>query len=563
MTANNKHITIMVADDEEIVLSLVHDAMEDEGYVVLTSIDSSECLAEFDKQKIDLLISDIRMPNMNGIELVKRAREKQPDIQVIFMTGYANLNSAKEAIKQGASDYILKPFELHEIRQAVTKAVSQIERDAQATSTEKQLDNLTNFNELLFSGRDKIAQIQTSLNFAVTHCKAQNGSFLFWNSDHSEFKMISVNDGNLVETDLETDILKEIVTSADFSLLNTPILIDKNHDHPLYPSLKNESDIRFILPEWKNDDTPMVLIRVSRAESNFGFLMIDALANSETKLESNIKFLSITAHQLAMSLENLELLEESQEAYKKLRELQDETIQLEKMASRGEMSAEIGHELNNFLGVVVGSLSMLEHHLKNKNYEKVSPHMTAMQDNIDKIKKFTSNLMELRPIATKTETICFNKLLSEVVDYLKPQKRYRDVEIKFKPNKSFLPFEADSLHIQQMLYNLFNNAADALLDRKTKEIHVSLNEDHDNNIFNLQIQDTGIGIKPEHLEKAFNQKFTTKKTGHGFGLLVCKRIIESHQGQLDINSKYQSGTTINISFPIKNQVAQPTPVLSN
>lgn len=171
--------------------------------------------------------------------------------------------------------------------------------------------------------------------------------------------------------------------------------------------------------------------------------------------------------------------------------------------------------------------------------------------------------MELRPIATKTETICFNKLLTEVVDYLKPQKRYRDVEINFKPNKSFLPFEADSLHIQQMLYNLFNNAADALLERKTKEIQVTLNADHKTSKINLQIQDTGIGIKPENLEKAFNQKFTTKKTGHGFGLLVCKRIIESHNGQLSIDSKHESGTTIKITFPIKDQKAQPTPVLSN
>ncbi len=550
MSSENKNITIMVADDEEVVLSLVRDTLEDEGFNIITSLDSYECLAEFDKQHIDILISDIRMPKMNGIELVKKAKLKQPNLVVVFMTGYANLNSAKEAITQGASDYILKPFELIEMRNAVEKAVAQLQKESNSKNSDEQLDHLSNLNEMHLVG-DKSSQIKMSLKFTVTHSKAKHGSFLYWNSDQTEFKMISINGDQIVEKDLPTDILNNVVSATDFSELEQPKIINSLYQHPFLKSNSTEAR-EFVVPCWYSDDSPMVMVRVNRSLLLYGILMINAPVESTTMIKSNLKFLSITAQQLALSLENIDLLEKSQSAYHKLKELQDETIQLEKMATKGEMSAEIGHELNNFLGVVAGSLSLLDYQIKQKKYDKLDKHLIAMHDNIGKIKKFTSNLMELRPISTKNEIMFFNKLLTEVIDYLKPQKRYQGVTINFKPCQQQIPFHADTLHIQQLLYNLFNNAADAMLDTTEKQINVTSSIDTDKNRFEISISDTGEGISQDNIEKAFSEKFTTKKTGHGFGLLVCKRIIESHQGELHIDSTVGLGTTISIEFPLAN-----------
>ena len=550
MSADDKQITIMVADDEEIVLSLVSDTLEDEGYKVLTSIDSYECLKRFDTENIDILISDIRMPKMNGIELVKRAKEKQPNIAVVFMTGYANLNSAKEAITQGASDYILKPFELHEIRAAAEKAAKQLQKNSESQNNDSQLDHLSDLNEMLFAVGDKFSQIQMSLKFAVTHSKADGGSFLYWNSNKTEFRMITMEGEVVSETILDQIQMQELIDKIDFTKFIEPLVINSPDDNPILQAHVDSDITELVIPSWQNEDSPMVMIRVSRSLSIYGILMVNAPSDSITLTESNLKFLSITAQQLALSLENIDLLEESQSAYHKLKELQDETIQLEKMATKGEMSAEIGHELNNFLGVVAGSLSMLEYHINQKKYEKIDKHLVAMNDNIDKIKKFTSNLMELRPITTKNEIIFFNKILTEIIDYLKPQKRYQNVKIIFNPCDKSLPFTADILHIQQLMYNLFNNAADAMLQARVKEIHVKTAIDSSENYFEVSLRDTGEGISEENIQKAFTQKFTTKATGHGFGLLVCKRIIESHKGTLNVQSTEGEGTTISIKFPL-------------
>ncbi|KAA3635297.1 MAG: response regulator [Calditrichaeota bacterium] len=561
MTEYSKNITIVVCDDEEIVVSLVHDALEDDGYTIYTCTDSHECLDLINSEHIDLLISDIRMPKMNGIELAKKAREIHNELQIIFMTGYANLNSAKEAIKQGVSDYILKPFELHEIRQAVIKAVGQIEREAKVISTEKQLDQLTNLNEILYTGSDKDSQIQMSLKFAAMSLKANHGSFLTWNTDRTEFKMISLENDSFTEKSIDAKTMNIILDNSEFDDFSELLVASDPKELPFFKKGYNPEFAEMVVPEWKNQNNKIVLIMVSRQDSVYGFIMIELLEGNEKIIDSKNKFLLISSHQLAMSLENLQLLEESQDAYRKLKQLQDDTINLEKMATRGEMSAEIGHELNNFLGVVVGSLSLLEHQIHSGKFEKIDKHLSAINENIDKIKKFTSNLMELRPISTKQETICFRKMLNEVIEYLIPQKRYRGVQINFDHSENRLPFEADALHIQQLLYNLFNNAADAMKNTETKIMDIVLDVNKSEEKFKLFIQDTGVGIEPKLLQKAFNEKFTTKETGHGFGLLVCKRIIESHHGTLNIESEVGKGTNITIEFPIKSTQDVQSPAL--
>jgi len=280
-------------------------------------------------------------------------------------------------------------------------------------------------------------------------------------------------------------------------------------------------------------------------------MMINVGENSRITGSSSQKFLAISAGQLAMSLENLDLLEEARAAYARLKELQDETIQLEKMATRGEMSAEIGHELNNFVGVVAGNLSLLEFQLQKQNYGDLARYVRAMQDTIENIKKFTANLMELTPISSKKEVIHFDRLLAEVIDYLKPQRRFRDVRIACDDlDDMSIPFEADSVHIQQLLYNLFNNAADATSNSKRREITVATTRCDKQNKFVFSISDTGSGIDPDYLAKAFREKFTTKAGGHGFGLLVCSRIIESHGGNVNISSIPNEGTTIQVEFPL-------------
>lgn len=543
-------IRVVVADDEEIVLSLVRDALEDEGYEVFSAGDGEKALIEVQEHHPQLIITDIRMPRMDGIEMVRRAREINPQVVVVFMTGYADLNSAKNAISQGAFEYILKPFELAEIRQAVAKASERIRKDAAEKAPGDQLERLSDLSQMLYQAGDRKSLATLSLKFAMMHCQARRGTILHWDPDLTNFRLIKIIEDATEEIELPDEPIRSALNNVSTDHMSSPLQFERLGEHPLHQVHPDDNLAQYLIPPELSGCRDLIAVPIERAGNVFSLMTIGFGEDAKTLTDTDLKFISITASQLALSLENILLLEEAKQAYARLKELQDETIQLEKMATRGEMSAEIGHELNNFLGVVAGNLSLLDFNLKKGSHDQLPRYVEGIADNVEKIKKFTANLMDLTPIASKKEVLCFDELLEEVIDYLKPQKRYRGVTIELHPIEQKISLEADNVHIQQLLYNLFNNAADATLDRDERRIDVRVTVEADKGVFHLAISDTGVGIEPALLQKAFNEKFTTKKTGHGFGLLVCRRVIESHQGELNIDSTPDVGTTIKITFPL-------------
>ena len=554
-----KAIKILAVDDEEIVQSLIRDAMEEEGHEVFTASNGREALRVLNSTRIDLLITDIRMPIMDGTQLVEKAREAHPGVGVVFMTGYASLTSAQDAIKQGALDYIMKPFELTEIRQAVRNAIGKLAETAAAAS-HRQLSSLSDLSNMLFAAGDRTSLVTSSLRFAMMHLRSSPGSIVYYGHSREEYVMLTIDGENVEERPLGTEPLYSLGRDGRLLLFQEPSLVGCLDDHPVYQEFNDENLESFLIPNWLTEGNQMVVVPIMRAAAFHGFMMLAHDDDTIRVKKGDLKFLSITANQLAITLENLGLLEESQQAYSRLKQLQDQTIELEKMATRGALSAEIGHELNNFLGVVAGNVDLLQAHLKRGNYDKLEKYLNTVSDTLAKITRFTHNLMDLRSISSEKEPLQFDAMLSEVVEYLRPQKRFQGVEITMPQKFDPIPFLGDPTQIQQLLYNLFHNAADATVDCERREITVHLESSPDQGIFRVSIEDTGVGFDTQLLEKAFQEKFTTKKSGHGFGLVVCKRIIDNHGGELSVESSPGEGTCISINFPLAAEELEPVPV---
>jgi len=118
-----ENVKILVVDDETAICSLVEDVLVDLGYSVVTRSNPTEALDLFKDEDIHVVITDVKMPGMSGVEFFRKCREYAPKVPVIVMTGYATLDLTIELLKLGASSFIRKPFELKEIELAVKKAV--------------------------------------------------------------------------------------------------------------------------------------------------------------------------------------------------------------------------------------------------------------------------------------------------------------------------------------------------------------------------------------------------------------------------------------------------------
>jgi two-component system response regulator HydG len=116
---------ILIAEDEEITLNNIVDALRDEGYAAVGVRNGIEAVQRMEKEQFDVLITDIKMPDFSGIELLETVKEKYPGTEVIIITGFGSIDSVVDAMRKGAIDYITKPFNLDELGLRVKKIQGQ------------------------------------------------------------------------------------------------------------------------------------------------------------------------------------------------------------------------------------------------------------------------------------------------------------------------------------------------------------------------------------------------------------------------------------------------------
>lgn len=116
---------MLVIDDEEGMCWALEKALEEEGHQVFTATCGLAGLAVLQTQAIDLVLCDIKMPDISGIEVLEQIRKKKSGVPVVIMTGYSTLPVALEAIKKGAVSYLTKPFHLSHVKELVQKTINQ------------------------------------------------------------------------------------------------------------------------------------------------------------------------------------------------------------------------------------------------------------------------------------------------------------------------------------------------------------------------------------------------------------------------------------------------------
>lgn len=113
----------IVVDDEEGMRSLVTDFLRDEGFFVESRGSIAEAMTALEKATYDLMLADLKVSDGSGLDLIRHARIARPEMATIIMTGYGTVENARMAIKEGAYDFVLKPFDLDELRMSVNNAL--------------------------------------------------------------------------------------------------------------------------------------------------------------------------------------------------------------------------------------------------------------------------------------------------------------------------------------------------------------------------------------------------------------------------------------------------------
>ena len=507
---------ILLVDDEPNVLLSAQEILRREDYTVDAVSDGTQAVQALAKAAYDLVLTDLKMDGMDGLELLAHVQKRSPQTVTVMMTGYASVDSAVEAVRNGAYEYLLKPVSVEELKQAVHRSLER-----------------KRFSEIdtLYRVGNELAKVNTRQEIQAIVSDATRSVLGLDKVD-----WFSVDRDGRVQA---PEQFSELLSSTELQSLES--------GEPLYIQ--------------RTDGAAGATVMVPGLAN--GKLIGILFAAYEERLEihaSALRFLGGLAVQAAFALENLSLIEELRsnnatlaEANRKLRELDVLKSQFLSVAT---------HELRTPLSVILGYNSMIE--------ESAEPRLTAEERGLlreslaacKRLMRLVNSMLDLSQMQSGKLRLQFSvadlrQSAESVVALFEAEAQRQGIRLELKVADPLPRIEMDAEKIEQVLVNLVSNG----LKFTDRDGAVSLDiRPRSGDTVEIRVEDTGIGIAPEDQTEIFDEFARVRRgeavgrPGSGLGLAIVRRIVEAHGGYINVTSTPGKGSTFSVQIPIFQRV---------
>lgn len=208
---------MLIVDDEQIALRNLEHVMKKEGYDVSGTQRGPNALKLLEENWYDIVLTDLKMEKVDGMQILKKCKEFHPDTEVIMITGYATIQSAIEAMKKGAYDYIAKPFKLDEVRKVVREAVEKVRLKKENLQLREQIEKYQGKVKVITQDANMRRLLETSMQIAPTDCNVlisgESGTgkellarYIHFHSSRADGPFFAINCGAFTEELLSNEL---------------------------------------------------------------------------------------------------------------------------------------------------------------------------------------------------------------------------------------------------------------------------------------------------------------------------------------------------------------------
>lgn len=241
------------------------------------------------------------------------------------------------------------------------------------------------------------------------------------------------------------------------------------------------------------------------------------------------------------------------------------TIESERLGALTLLAAGVAHEIGNPLNSLGIHLQLLDRKIKKLaagERQMMEEHLTTARQEIQRLDSILKQFLQaIRPSTLRREPVKIDELCRDVLRLLEPELSARGIHVVLDLANDLPMLELDAVQMQQVFHNVLRNAAQAVSQDAEGCITVSMHS----NDYEMQvlIADNGIGISPEQMGTMFEPYRSTKEGGTGLGLLIVRRIIREHGGEMEIESREGSGTRVSLFLPLAAKKARLLPEPEN
>jgi len=500
---------ILIVDDEPRMCESLGKLLGDRGYQVSSANTAKEGIQLLAQSAFDLLLLDIVLPDMNGLEVLDYVHRKYNELLVIMFSGFASIESAVSALKNGAFDYIRKPVEYEELIKRVNNALEQkrLVREKEAIHWALE-QSQRRYKYLVENSPDIIYTLDDQGRFSFV-----NDAFERLLGVKREQVIGKHYSQVICAQDLEKSehVFNERRTGSRASFgvelhLSKPQEKGKGNGSGAKPEVPVEIKSQGIYDREPQD-----------REKNF-----------------------LGTYGVARDIRDRKLLEEH---------LQQE----EKMEAVGRLAGGIAHDFNNFLAAVVGNVALAKIHAREA--DEIYSRLEEMERAALRARGLTQQLITFAQGGVPV------KLPGTLPDLIRDASTFvlrgSNVRCTYRFRRDLWWAEFDQGQIIQVIQNLLINADQAMPDGGVVAIeaeNVTVTASYRlpleaGRYIRIVIEDNGCGVPEENLSKIFDPFFTTKSNGTGFGLATAYSILKNHGGYLYVESELNRGTRFFMFLP--------------
>ncbi|NVM21635.1 MAG: response regulator [Desulfobacterales bacterium] len=499
---------ILVIDDEDSIRKLLSISLIYKGYEVVTAEDGEEGIEAFKKESPQIVLTDIKMPGMDGIEVLKRIRRLDPDARVIVITGHGDMKSAVEALQLEASDFINKPITDEALSVALKRA-----------------------EEILWMKsklRDYTSDLEAKIKEATDELRAAH--------DFQQNLIQNSIDG-IIAADRHGSVIVFNQGAENLLGYSADEVIAKMQMDRIYPS-----GVAEMIKEELNGEAYGGKDRLVNYES------VIISKNGEeipVRISGAILFDNGATAGVVCFFQDL----------RQIKRLQKELIENERLSATGQAVAGMAHYVKNILNGLQGGVYIVNTGLRKNKSDVLRKGWGMVENNVAKISDLVTNMLIYSKDREPELAPCFpNDIAQEVCDLMQEKARQSKIELVRDLDPSINECFLDPNGIHRCLLNLVGNAIDScVLDpEKDKTCSVAIGTRKEGDWIRFDISDNGAGMTKEVQEKLFDRFFSTKgPKGTGLGLLVTRKIVEEHGGSISYESDPGEGTTFTMRLPYR------------
>jgi signal transduction histidine kinase/DNA-binding response OmpR family regulator len=485
--------TILLVDDEAGIRNLLSIFLADMGYNVITAADGREALKIFISQTPSIVMTDIKMPGMDGIELLSAIKEKKHHTEVIMITGHGDMDLAIKSLKMDATDFVTKPINDDALEIALKRATDRIAMRRRIKAYTDALEK-------------NVAEKQSRLNRSQ-----QSYQWLF---DQSPC-YITVQDRDLRLTAANRRFTSEFEGSIG------------THCYEAYKQRTEpcpDCPVESVFKDGQPHQSEMQVTAKDGTQRHL-FIATAPIVDDEGQVRQVIE----------MSTDITEL-----------RHLQDH------LATLGLRVSSISHGIKGLLTNLDGGLYLLQSGLDKSDTEKAGEGLEIVKFTADRIRRMILDILYFaKDRALQIQRAEMRKFASDIATTFEGRLRGKEILFDYRPDASLGQIDLDATVMRTALLNILDNAADACREdgaKRPSKIVFGVRNDGDYHIFD--IIDNGVGMDRAVRENLFDLFFSSKgHRGTGLGLFVAHNIITQHQGTIHVSSKKGEGAHFRVVLP--------------